>query len=363
MSELELRVLGHADEARMHAVNRACPIEADFTFFFERSPGFFLWPEAVFDEHVYIGGFLRGELVAYVLFAKVRGCAGPLGESFSYMGDARVLPEARGHAFMDEATRALLSFVSPEPAGFALVKRGNRAAREAASKMHLSGMSKVELCAFDAASVLLLRPTGGARRFRVRHATDEDVPRLAALMQRAFEGRLFAPVVSEDELRSDAVRLPGFGIGRYYLAFAGGELVGALGAWDAHSVRRISVLRLSWRARLLRAAYAGARCVLRSGAPLPRAGQAFHAITTTRLAVPSGDPDILHDLVVTAHDEHLGRGYHMLLVGLTGDEPLAPGLRGMLVQHFRSDVLLFAPAQNMSVLESTRRPYIDLRFI
>jgi hypothetical protein len=363
MSQLEIRPLTREHEARMHAINRACPVEADFTFFFDREPEFFRWPESVFESFVYVGGFRDRELVAYALFATARGHAGALSEHFVFVGDARVLPGERGQGFPEKAARCALELVQPGGAGFLLLKRGNVAARAAMAKIRLESLAPAYMCGFDAANILLLRRTVGARRFEVRRANDGDVLRLAELMQRAYAGRLFAPIVSPEELRRDLARLPGLGIESYRLAFAGNELVGAVGAWDGDSMRRATVVRFSPRGWVTRAAYQTARVIFRSAAPMPSPGQSFRSITTTRVAVPSDDPDILRDLILTIHNEHLGRGYHTIVVGFTGEDPLASALRGLPVQHFLSDVAVFAPPSNVATIQRERRPYVDLRFV
>ena len=359
---LEFRPLGRAHAASMQAINRACPIEADFTFFFDREPDFFRWPEAVFDAFIYVGGFRGERLVGYTLFASVAGNAGALGQCFGCVADARVLPEERGHGFTQLATNALLESVRPEAVTFLLMKRGNESARIALGRTSVPTLAIGSLCRFDAATLLLLRRVGCRGRFQVRKAHLGDVPRLAALLERAYDGRLFAPIVTPDELEQDARRLPGFGLDSYRLAFSGDELVGAVGAWDEGLVRRASVLRLSRRGRMLRAAYEAARVVYRDAAPLPRAGECFRAITTTRVAIPSGDPEVLHELLATLHHEYLGT-HHMIVVGFAGEDPLASSLGGMLAHHVVSDIVVIARPPDLEVTLRERRPYLDLRFV
>lgn len=360
MSDLELRPLKRAHAARMQEINRACPIEADFTFFFDREPDFFRWPDSVFDVYVYLGGFRGETLVAYGMFANVAGHTGSPSNRYGYVGDFRVLPAERGNAFPAKAAQSLLEMVAPQAVTLGLVKRGNEAALAALTKAGAIHVQK--LCGFDAAGILLLRRTGGRRRFRVRRANEGDAQNLAALMQRAYDRRLFAPIVDRDELLLDARELPGFGLESYWLAFAGSELVGALGAWDGDSLRRATVLRLSKRAKVLRAAYQAARFVYQSAAPMPVPGESFRTLTATRVAVPSDDHEVLHDLLATVQDECLGR-FHMLVVGFAGDDPLAPSLRGMLAHHFLSDVFIMGTSTNVESAMRGGRPYLDLRFV
>jgi hypothetical protein len=357
----DLRLLTYEHGDQLLAVNRACPITADFSFFFDRSPSFFAWPDAVFDAYAYIGGFREDRLAAYALFALASGQVDG-GNVYSYSGDARVLPGERGSAFLQDAAGIAVEAMPMTGAGLALVKRGNLAAARSIAALTLPGVEVSRLREFRAVSLLLVTPHRAPSR-RVRRAGPGDVENLADLMRAAYRGRPFAPVVDPQELVEDAGRLPGFGLDSYYLAFDGDRLVGALGAWDADPVHRIVVLRYAWRAQVLRGAYAGARRVFSRAAPLPGPGEHFRAITTTRVAVPGNDPAVLHDLLAAVYADHLGRGYHMIHVGFVEDDPLEEATRGFLRHAFRSDLLLTATPGAARSIRSGGLPYLDLRFV
>jgi hypothetical protein len=358
----DLRLLTYADGEALLAVNRACPIHADFSFLFERGPDFFAWPDAVFDAYAYMGGFREGRLVAYVLFALAGGQVEG-GDVFSYSGDARVMPGERGDAFVRAAAREAIEALAPTGAGLAIVKRGNLAAARTVAGLALPGLEVTRLGEFRVVSLLLLGRHRPSRHHRVRRAVPGDAASLADLARRAYRGRPFAPVVDVDALLRDAERLPGFGIDRYYLAFDGDRPVGALGAWDADAVHRAVVLRYTWRARALRAAHGAARLLLRQAAPLPAPGQHFRAITITRVAVPGEDPSVLHDLLAAVHADHLGRGYHLIHIGFTAGDPLEAATRGFLRHTFASDLLLTATPRAAAAIRAGGRPYLDLRFV
>ena len=54
-TDFDLVPLDRDHSNQLLALSRACPIEADFTFWFDRSPDYFAWPKAVFDSHHYFG--------------------------------------------------------------------------------------------------------------------------------------------------------------------------------------------------------------------------------------------------------------------------------------------------------------------
>jgi hypothetical protein len=229
--------------------------------------------------------------------------------------------------------------------------------------LSLPGVEISRLCELDAVSLLLLRRPRARGRFAVRRARSEDAPELVSLMRRAWAGRPFAPALDEEELLRDAARTPGLGLDRYYLAFGRNGPVGALGVWDGDALRRITILRDTWRAGALRRVHAAARRILRSGAPLPPPGQSFRALTATRVAVPGGDAEVLHDLLRAVCAEHVDRGYHMLHLGFAGEDPLRRATRGLLRHSFRSDLIVAAPAGRAEALRSGPLPFVDLRWL
>ncbi|MBW2455108.1 MAG: hypothetical protein JRI68_11390 [Deltaproteobacteria bacterium] len=363
---LTFRPLDRSCGERMQAINRACPIEADFTFFFDREPDFFAWPEAVFDRHVYLGGFAGQDLAAYAMLGFSQGWHGDHHGELFYAGDARVLPAERGRGFTQDAGASLREQMPSRSLGYGIIKQGNDRALGAFRRASWPDTEVQLLGTLEVANVLLLRRIKPRAALVVRRARPQDLPAIVALMRRAYEQRLFAPLITEPGLLADAQGLPGFGLDCYYLAFRGDELVGALGAWDMDPVRRTKVLRYGWRGHAIRLAYQAGGLVFRSAAPLPRPGQSFRALTITRMAVPSADPAILGDLLTAVANDHLGRGYHMMHVAFCGDDPLRPAVAPFMVQRFCSDLFVIARGIALGPLRRTsawRSPYVDLRFI
>ncbi len=81
-------------QSELHAIHRACPIRADFTFFFDRSPDFFAWPRCHFEEARYAGIFDDDRLVGYGMFGLRSGALAGRASRFFYT--RRLAHPARG---------------------------------------------------------------------------------------------------------------------------------------------------------------------------------------------------------------------------------------------------------------------------
>ena len=356
------RPLDRSHGPRMLEINRRCPIEADFTFFFDRDPDFFAWPEHNFDSFEYTGIFEGERLVGYGMTGLNRGLLQGDPARFFYLGDWRILPGARGS---DLGRRAGAALVKSQPAdvalGYGLVKQGNTRAEHIVSTTRDWGWEILHLCTFEAVNVFLLGRPRPPRRYRVRRARVEDIEAMAAVMARAWKGRLFAPPVTPALLKAELQRLAprGLGVERFYLAEDARGIVGLLGAWDTHPYRRTHVLGYSPRGKLIRLLYGQARRLLREMAPLPRTGQAFRGLTLTRMAIPGGAPAVLEDLLRQVLHEHAGAGYHMLHAGFSRGDPLLRAVRVFPAQRFISEIHLFKKV-DLRLPGGPGQPWIDL---
>ncbi|HEY3357995.1 MAG TPA: GNAT family N-acetyltransferase [Polyangia bacterium] len=355
------RALGPA----LAALNLACPIEAGFTFVFDRAPDFFAWPDAAFDRYRYLGAFHGERLVGYALCGVTRGFTGAAATPYFYAGDLRVHPAARGAGLAMQLTLAHLD-VLPEdcPAGFFLVKEGNRPAEEMVKpSRRVPRVVHRPLCRLEAQNALLLRLPAPPGRARVRPAAAADLEPIAALVRRALGARLFGPAPDAAALAAAAER--GRGPVRTYVAERGGRLVGTVTAWDQDDLRRTRVLRYPLGAHLLRGAYALGRRVFPGAPALPPAGGALRAVTLTRLAVADRDPAVLADLLGAVARDHRARGYHLIHLGFAHGDPLAAATRGYLTQRFCSRVWVALPrgGGDPPLPAGARDPYLDLAII
>lgn len=367
MTAFALRALGPADETALHALHRACPIEADFHFFFDRHPDFFAWPRAVYDDHAYLGAERDGALVGAVMVAEAAGWVGDASGRWFYLGDARVAPAARGLGVAPATAAALFASRDPEVGlGVGLVKRGNAPAERATAAGRVPGFFTSRLCDYDAANLLLLVGLGRPRGVRVRRATEADVEAICAFTEHAWRGRLLAPTLAPEQLaRELRGETPGLDARQVYVAERRGRLVGTLAAWDLGGCKRTHVLAYPPSARFMRLGHGALRLVARRAAPLPAPGQAFRALHAAHVAIADREPAVLRDLLRAVVADHLGSGVHMVHLGLAAGDPLARALRGWPVQHFRSTIYAFArdDARWRRVLAGAQDPLLEAAMI
>ena len=364
--DITYRDLDRSDGPALTAVNRACRIGADFSFYFERGADFFRWPDLVFDDARYVGIFRGDALRGYVMAARYRGFDGAGPSMLLYGGDARLLPADRGSRRSVQAAMRLLSDLPADtPVGYGLVKDGNAPADTLVRTTEVEGAYGRELVRFEVANIPLLRRIRPAGVCKVRRARPADAEAIAALTEGVTGRRPFAPLWSVERWDRFLRDSPGLGYERYYLAERDGRVVGGLAAWDRAEVLSTVVLGWPWWGPVLRTAWGLGRRAFRQLAPLPAAGEAFRALALTRVAVRDRDPGVLRDLVAAVAADHLGHGYHMLHVGLTMDDPLRRALDGIPRQRFRSRIhaMLRRGTSEAWPAERLTDPYVELAFL
>jgi len=349
------------------AVNRKCPIVSDISLYFERSPDFFRWPELVYDFYHYIGAFLDDKLIAYsmggAVFANVLDGPG----HFFYGGDVRVLEAYRGLRLSVAGARKMFEEVVPDDIqiGASLVKKDNTSTQKILDTQQWGAFATKILCGYETVNMLLMRDIQKNLTMDVQHARIEDIEEIALLLEDCYRGRLLAPRLSPEKIAKDAEDIPSLGMERYYVARKNGKIVGVMAAWDHSAFKRTVIEKLSLSGKLTRLAYQAGRLFFHNAAPLPRVGEAFRAISLTRVAIKDRDPSILYALLQQVIHEHIGKGYHMLHLGLREGDPLLKATKGLFAQRLKAQISLYY-RKNQGLeryLEQPQDPYLDIVLI
>lgn len=359
-----LELLDRKANPEMVAINRQCPIEADFTFYFDRGSDFFAWPDAVFDDYWYAGIRADERLVGFCMAGHRQGWTGADWGTWFYVGDARILPQYRGHGLARQ-TAVKFEQITPERVrlGIALVKKGNAPADRIVRTADSTRFMRRTLCEFEVSNVPLLFKPRAPAGVAVRRARWSDAEAVVDLMRQAYDRRLLAPRVCAEWIRRTWDR-PGLGPDDHLVAERAGRLVGIVGLWDLAPMRRTRVLAYTWRADLLRLVHGLVRRLPDVGAPpLPPPGDAFRSITAVNVAVEEGDPAVLRALLAAAIPAYRDRGYHLLHLGFAAGDPLRSATDGLLTQRFRSDIHLFVDPDHAPTAADALTPVIDLAMI
>jgi hypothetical protein len=300
--------------------------------------------------------FVERALVGYLVAGTHEGWDGRDHGPICYIGDARVVPLARGAGLTAAAAMRVREAQPADVAvGFCFMKRQNGAAMGAARSVDAAGVPVEHGCDYAVHDVI----AAPARADGVRLARVEDTDGVADLLARSYAGRLFAPRV--DRRREDL----GLGLrwdeGRLWVKERGGRIAGVLAARDASHLRRTRVLRRGLAARGLAAAHRW-WWAARGAAALPREGEGLRTLTVTHLVAEGDDRAIARDLVAAARTSAAADGIHFVRVGFAEGDPLRAALRGLHGRAQNGALHVFARERSRAQSAAARcaRPYVNL---
>jgi hypothetical protein len=197
--------------------------------------------------------------------------------------------------------------------------------------------------------------------YRIRRATDADTGEIARLLDDEYRGRLFGPVITQENLRKLVAARPGFSISDYFVAEKDGRIMGTCSAWDVSAIRKVRVTAYRKQFRAIKFAY-GIVAPLFGFPELPKPGQPFREIVINDFGVENRDPGILKALVVHIYHEYWEMGYNMVQIGSYQNDPIMSAIRGFLSQPLYSHIIFGAGDPDLLEREGidTSRPYVDI---
>jgi hypothetical protein len=167
----------------------------------------------------------------------------------------------------------------------------------------------------------LLPRNASAMPIQVRPATREDLPALAACLERAYRRYQFAPVWRARDLVNPAV-CSGLSPGDFLVVRQGPRIVACVGLWDQNGFKQTVVRGYERRLAVLRPLVNLAAPVLRMPR-LPEIGHPLRQVYLSHLAVEADDPHLFAAMLDSALAEARRRGYALALTGLATRHPLA----------------------------------------
>jgi hypothetical protein len=153
----------------------------------------------------------------------------------------------------------------------------------------------------------------------------EDAPEIAACLQRNGSRRQFCPVWTAETLFDPALT-PGLRAEDFWLAWAGGRLVGCLARWDQSAVKQSVVCGY-------RGALGRWRRVVNLAGPLlgipylPPPGTRLRFSFASHLAVDDDQPQVFAALLRAVYGSAAAAGDHYFMLGLSKTNPLTAVLR------------------------------------
>jgi predicted N-acetyltransferase YhbS len=319
------------DDPELRRLLRDNPMDGEIRVSLEREPNAFLAAAVEGEPHRTIvardGGGVVGMGSRSVWTAFVNGEPSRLG----YLSQLRVDHAYRGRKRLLRGGYELIrSFRGADELPFDLtsIVADNQVARR------LLGAGLPGLPAYreiEGFTTLVLPTTSGSRTTpNVERGTRDRMAGIAACLERNRPRYQFAPRFSVEDLLSSE-RSRGLAPKDFFVAVAGGEIVGCLALWDQSGFKQVVVRgygpRLSrWRPWINRLS------PLLGMPRLPDPGQILPHAYVSHLAVDGDDPAIFQALVEAAFTEARARRYVYVAIGLASRHSWLPWLK----QRFRS---------------------------
>ncbi len=315
------------DDGEIRALLRNQPMDGPIRLTFEREPELRLATAVEGERHATVlvreraSGRLLGMGSRSVRWAWVNGEPARIG----YLAQLRRRPElavgrhtlAACYALCRAARRA-----DELPYDTTCIFAANRAARRLLER-GLPGLPTYRRYAELRTLVLPVRRE--RQPAAVRRGSDEILPEIARYLAASLRRYQFAPLVTEDDLRSPA-RTRGLAPEDFFVAGGDGRMVGAVALWDQRSFKQVVVRGYApalgrWRPLVNAALALGQR------PRLPAAGTPLKLAYLSHLAVDADDPAVAVALLRAARREAARRGLDYLAICLAEANPMLPAVR------------------------------------
>jgi hypothetical protein len=156
-------------------------------------------------------------------------------------------------------------------------------------------------------------------------ATATSWPETMAFLRREAATKQFSPAYADADFGADG-RFAGLTANDFFVARAGGRVLGCLAAWDQSALRQTHIERYAQPLRLLRPLFNAAARVSPLK-PLPPKGGRVPYLYLSCVAVEGNDVRLFRALLRFAYNELRLGHWHYAIAGLHEEDPLALVLR------------------------------------
>lgn len=363
---LSVRKINEEYNAEMLGILLDSPMESDgLSVCLDRSPDMFAVPKLFFDSYKAFGFFMEERLVGFAMVCRKTLYVNSIPREIGYLANMYVLPEGRKRGWLYRASEPLFSEVLDQVGlGYATTMKGNRNTEPMIGRK----IQKFPFIPFSVSiginhihNILITFRKRNRSGYKIRRATEKDLPHIARLLDEEYRPRLFGPVMTEDNLLKTIARRPGFTVQDYFIAESGGKIVGTCSAWDIKEIRKLRVMAYRKQYRIVKLVYSLAAPVF--GFPkLPKAGSPFREIVINDYGVEGRNPEILKALITHIYQESRKSGYNMIQIGSYEGDPILSATKGFLSQPLYSHIIFGAKDPECIEKEGidVSRPYLDI---
>lgn len=196
-----------------------------------------------------------------------------------------------------------------------------------------------------------VRPSAGGG-LRLRAAVRSELPAVADFLAETGSRRSLFPHFSAADLAGTTPQGAGLGEGDVLVAERDGQIIGSVVLWDQRPLKQAVVNAYAPVTERLRPVI-GVASRLLGGQPLPAPGETIRMAYAALLAVADDNVAVARALIRATMREAARRGIDIVMLGMTGDDPLLSAVRRFPRITYRSTV--FAIGWNESAARLASR--------
>jgi GNAT superfamily N-acetyltransferase len=350
-----------SDNDALLQLTRATPMQGTIALRIDRDPDFFALPRARGEAIVFVatcGERLVGCMSAAIHMAYISG----IRERIAHATDLKVHPDFTGKRLGARLIRHTEAYLRSRGVDlcFNLVADGNHHVMHLSHGRHGTPVP-VMLGRFFVDQLVASPFRARSKRYRVEEAGPEDIPEIAAMLDRRSSQRSFAPPISVGDFDVSAATPARFR--KMLMVRDAGRVIATLTIEDTHDLRQNVLIGIPWSIHL-------ALGVLRlmalpvPGLRIPRLGEPLAILYVRWMACSDGNESALRQLLSEARAEAFKRAFVFVSVGLHERDPLRAVVAGIPRLTFTSRAMatsLIEPDRVQSLVNQI--PYEDFALV